>query len=91
MDPALTGHARCRMQQRGIRAEALECLLAFGREAFDHRGHVVLYFDKAARRRLACVAPWRKGVERVACCYAVLSPAGEVVTVGHRFRQINRD
>ena len=53
MDPSLTRHAQARMQQRAIRADALERLLEFGREAFDHRGGVVLYFDKAARRRLS--------------------------------------
>ncbi len=53
MDTAVTRHAQARMQQRAIRPEALDCLMAFGREAFDHRGGVVLYFDKAARRRLA--------------------------------------
>ena len=46
-------HAQARMQQRAIRADALERLLEFDREAFDHRG-------------------------------------GEVITVGHRIRRINR-
>ena len=41
---------------RAIRADALEHLLEFGREAFDHHGGVVLYFDKAARRRLSRAA-----------------------------------
>lgn len=91
MDIALTRHARARMQQRGIRAAALDCLLEFGREAFDHRGHaVVLYFDKKARRRLARAAPGCKDVERLARCYAVLSAAGTVITVGHRSRRIAR-
>lgn len=87
---ALTTHARARMQQRGIDAEALDCILDYGREAFDHRGHVVLYFDKSARRRLARAATGRKDLERLARCYAVLSPQGEVVTVGHRHRRIHR-
>ena len=90
MESAVTRHAQARMQQRAIRADALERLLEFGREAFDHRGGVVLYFDKAARRRLARTAPGRKDVERLARCYAVLSNEGEIVTVGHRFRRINR-
>jgi hypothetical protein len=91
VDFALTGHARARMQQRGIRAEALDCLLEFGREAFDHRGHaVILYLDKRARRRLARTQPGRKDVERLARCYAVLSREGEVITVGHRYRRIGR-
>jgi len=90
MEPALTRHARARMQQRAIRPDALEYLLEFGREAFDHRGAVVLYFDKAARRRLQHAAPRAKDLERLARCYAVLSTEGDVITVGHRHRRIAR-
>ena len=90
MGSALTRHAQARMQQRAIRADALDCLLEFGREAFDHRGGVVLYFDKAARRRLLRSDPGAKEVERLARCYAVLSAGGEVLTVGHRYRRIGK-
>jgi len=90
MPLALTPHARARMQQRAIRPEILERLLEFGREAFDHRGAVVLYFDKAARRRLLRSDPGAKELERLARCYAVLSAEGEVLTVGHRYRKLNR-
>ena len=90
MDLAFTRHAQARMQQRAIRADALEHLLEFGREAFDHHGAVILYFDKAARRRLLRADPGAKDLERLARCYAVLSSAGEVLTVGHRNRRINR-
>jgi hypothetical protein len=88
--PALTRHAQVRMQQRAIGAAALERLLEFGREAFDHHGAVVVYFDKAARRRLARAAPGAKDLERLARCYAVISTDGEVITVGHRHRRISR-
>lgn len=90
MQPAITRHAQARMQQRAIRADALERLLEFGREAFDHRGCVMLYFDKAAHRRLARAAPGAKDLDRLARCYAVLSPGGEVITIGHRQRRISR-
>lgn len=80
MDDALTAHARKRMKNRGIRPEALEALLEFGRESFDHHGGVVLYFDKRARRRAG-------GGSDV---YAVLGRDGRVMTVGHRFRRVNR-
>jgi len=90
MQPALTRHAQARMQQRAIRPEVLEWLLQFGREAFDHHGGVVLYFDKAARRRLARAAPGAKELDRLARCYAVLSTGGEVITVGYRQRRISR-
>ena len=91
MQPALTRHAQARMQQRAIRVHTLERLLEFGREAFDHHGGVVvLYFDKAARRRLIRATPGAKDLERLAGCYAVLSPGGAVITVGHRVKRINR-
>ena len=86
----LTAHARSRMKQRGIRPEAVECLLDFGRESFDHRGGVVLYLDKAARRRLARAQPGRKDLERVAGMYAVLGMDGAVITVGHRRGRVRR-
>ena len=61
----LTRHATARMQQRGIRAQALEALLDFGRERHIHfRGREIVYFDKKARARLArsrAVAPAKAG------------------------------
>lgn len=89
---SLSPHARARMRQRGIDGEALDILLAYGREAFDHRGSTIVYFDKAARRRLEReAAPGvHKELGRLSRVYAVLSGAGEVVTVGHRHRRINR-
>lgn len=80
VEQVLTAHARRRMRGRGIRPEALEALLEFGREAFDHHGGVVLYFDKRARRRAG-------GGSDV---YAVLGMDGRVMTVGHRLRRVNR-
>lgn len=82
MEPALTAHARARMQQRGIAPEALEELLDLGREAFDHRGHaIIVYFGADERRRLG---------RRRARLYAVLSADGQVITVGWRRRRIAR-
>ena len=86
----VTSHARARMQQRGIGAEALDILLSYGREAYDHHGAVILYMDKAAQRRLAEVSVDSNPVRRLAGLYAVLSRHGQVITVGHRTRRINR-
>ena len=94
MNPSpLTSHARARMQQRGIASDALEHLLEFGREAHDHRGAMLVYFDKAARRRLQHEAGGeaRQLLPRVQRLYAVISESGEVVTVGHRYRRIPRN
>ena len=86
----LTHHARARMQQRGIAPEALECLLHYGREAFDHRGGVILYLDKAARRRIAREEGHRGPKGRRLDLYAVLGEDGRVRTVGHRYRRVPR-
>ena len=88
----LSPHARARMQQRGITPAALACLLEYGCEAHDHNGAVTVFFDKAARHRLERDAGdrTRKKIARLRRLYAVLGGNGEVVTVGHRFRRINR-
>lgn len=48
-----THHAQVRMQQRGIRTTEVDCLLRYGRAEYDHHGSRVLYFDRAALRRIA--------------------------------------
>ena len=79
------------MQQRGIRAAALEALPDFGRiEHVDH-GREIVFFDKAARARLARQNPVvAKEAERLRRTYAILGADGAVITVGHRYRRIPR-
>ena len=86
----VTSHARARMQQRGIGADALDILFSYGKEAHDHHGAVILYMDKAAQRRLAEASNTKNRARRLAGLYAVLSRHGQVLTVGHRTRRINR-
>ncbi len=79
------------MQQRGIRAEALEALLDFGRTAHVDRGREIVFFDKAARARLARHNPQvAREAERLRRTYAILGSDGTVITVGHRYRRIPR-
>ena len=89
----LTPHARTRMQQRGIRPEALEALLAYGRERHVHdRGREIVYFDKAAMARLHRENPTAaKQAERLRRTYAIVGADGGVITVGHRWRRVRRD
>src|SRR5205809_7256682 len=55
---SLTHHARARMQQRGIRAEAIAALLDFGCTRHLHsKGRELVFFDKKARARLAKANP----------------------------------
>lgn len=90
MTTPITKHARARMQQRGISMQTLDVLLDYGREAHDHRGCVVVWFDKRARRRAAkALGPedFRR-IEGRLGTYAVLGGDDAVVTVGHRRRHI---
>lgn len=92
MSANLTPHARSRMQQRGIRPEALEALLDFGRTAHVDRAREIVFFDKAARARLARQNPAAaREAERLRRTYAIVGSDGAVITVGHRYRRIPRD
>jgi hypothetical protein len=88
--PGISAHARVRMQQRGISESVLERLIEFGEIRHDHRGAEILFFDKAARRRLAARLDARalKAMERQMKAYAVLAGNGDVITVGHRMKRI---
>ena len=88
---AMTHHAQTRLQQRGIPESVLENLLDYGNEAHDHRGSLILYFDRRARAQLreACGRNSYKRIESHLDAYAVLGDSGEIITVGHRTRRIN--
>ena len=91
MYPNLTVHAAARLRQRGIPAEALDCLESFGHVRHDHRGAEVLYMDHRSRevaRRAMGEAAYRRA-ERLMNVYAVVAD-GRVVTVGHRTRRVGR-
>ena len=90
--PRYPAHAAVRMQQRGIPAEAVEELMAFGRTEHDHHGGEIVYFDKAAKSRLQR-ARGRNNIRRLdkfLNTYAVIGPHGNLVTVGHRYKRIWR-
>jgi hypothetical protein len=86
----VTAHARTRMQQRGIRSDVLEALLAFGSERHLHsKGRELVFFDKKAKKRLAKGNPDAvREAEKFIRTYAILGADGTVVTVGHRFRRV---
>jgi hypothetical protein len=88
----MTHHARTRIQQRGIPEVVVEDLLDFGREAYDHHGRYVVYFDRRARKELrrACGDETYKRIEGRLDAYAVVAGSGDIITVGHRTRRIHR-
>lgn len=89
LQPLLTRHARERMQQRGIGTQAVEQLLAFGREQHDRHGGVIVYFDRAARERARRAGNDPRDLDRTAGMYVVLTD-GKIATVGHRQRRVRR-
>ena len=86
---SLSEHAAIRMQQRGIPHAALECLLKYGCVQHDHHGGAIVFFDKAARRRLMNAVPLAK-LEKHLDAYAVIAIDGTITTVGHRYKRIPR-
>ena len=90
--PRVTAHARARMQQRGIRPDALEALLDFGSARHLHsKGRELVFFDKKARSRLAKADPAAaREAEQLRRTYAIVGPDGTVITVGHRYRRATR-
>ncbi len=88
----LTQHAMTRMQQRGIKELTLQHLLQHGAKTHDGRGCQIVYFNKQSRKRLQksfCNEAFKQ-LEKQMDAYAVISEFGDVVTVGHRTKRINR-
>jgi hypothetical protein len=89
LEPFVTRHALARMQQRGIAPSALDYLLDFGREHYDHHGATVLMLDRTARRRIVRAgAACARQVDALRGLYAVVAADGRVRTVGHRTRRL---
>lgn len=86
----MSTHAEKRAKQRGIPPVIVQWLEDFGERTYDHRGAVITYFTKRARRRLER-AVGRQVIRHLGNwmdCYAVRSVDGNLVTVGHRFQRI---
>lgn len=87
----ITPHARLRMQQRAIPAEALELVLEFGRSRYDHRGARIVFLPRQLRRKLlATLEPTaRRRLEKKLDTYCVCrTGCADVITVGHREARI---
>jgi hypothetical protein len=89
---SMTHHAQARLQQRGIPRTVVESLLDFGHEAHDHHGSRIVYFDHRARQQLHQQVGMEsfKRIEPHLDTYVVVADTGEIITVGHRTRRINR-
>jgi hypothetical protein len=88
----MTHHAQTRLQQRGIPPTVVENLLDFGHETHSHHRSLIVYFDRRARQQLRRQIGMEsyKRIEPYLDAYAVVADSGEIITVGHRTRRINR-
>jgi hypothetical protein len=88
----VTNHAQQRLQQRGIPPFVLDLLEEYGSE-MRCGGAERLFFDKAARRRLAAHFGRTRdmaAIERWRNVYAAIGDNGRIVTVAHRRRRFRR-
>lgn len=83
-------HANVRCQQRGASPLVIDLLLRFGRREHDHSGAELVYFDRRAKKDVESYTGGsiRKLSEEMDA-YAVVSE-GCVITVGVRYKKINR-
>lgn len=89
----LSNHAVAQMRQSSISETTVCYLMEWGRKVYDHRGGVVRYFDKASRSQLLRHLGQQRGkaLENQLDAYLVVSTGGQVITVGHRYKRINRN
>jgi NAD kinase len=86
---ALTHHAQTRLQQRGIPAEAVDALLAYGNSR-RHHGADVYYLDRQARSRARAGlgTPIFKRIEKALDSYLVVGDDGTIITAAHRLQRL---
>ena len=88
----LTTHANSRLQQRAIPHIVIDLLHQYGSTMRSHQADV-LFFDKAAKRRLQKDWGGPRSVamiERWLNVYAVVADDGALITVGHQTRRHRR-
>lgn len=89
-DAAMSKHAVTRTHQRAIPPLIVDWLIAYGASRKDKTGAEILYFDHTARRVIGKNVG-QQIIDRLGGLmdtYAVVSPEGTVITVGHRFKRL---
>jgi len=88
-----TSHANVRMQQRSIPPLINQWLDQFGEEEYDGHGGITRYFSHfsiRAMERAFGAAPVRKLAEYLNVYKVESSHDGATITIGHRYKRINR-
>lgn len=84
-----TKNAQTRAQQRGIRTDVAEVLLAFGTSRIRH-GAEVVFMNNAARmtaRKVMGAKAYARIADRLDC-YIVMAPNGDIITCAHRIERL---
>lgn len=85
-----TNHATIRCQQRGVSPFVIDLLLRFGRREHDHKGAEIFYFDRRAKKAVESYMGGIVGkLSEQMDSYAIVAE-GCVITVGARYKKINR-
>lgn len=85
-----TTHAIARCQQRGVSPFVIDMLLRFGRREHDHQGAEIVFFDRRAKKEVESYTGGSIGkLSEQMDSYAVVAD-GFVITVGVRYKKINR-
>jgi hypothetical protein len=88
----MTKHATSRSQQRNIPSLAIRWIREFGRKQHDHRGCVIRFLDKDARKKLEKSMGHQivKKLNEYLNCYIVEDcVSGSVITVGHHYKRLH--
>lgn len=88
-----TKHSIEQSQRRGIVPIAVEALDRYGQEQYDGNGAIIVYMNKASRR--AMERDWGhravgKLWELLNDVYKVMTTDGKIITVGHRYKKVQR-
>ena len=85
-----TQHSRLRAQQRGIPPLIIDLLIQFGAREPAGEGAEAIYFDKRARKQLQMYSGGLMGKLRDELNVYAIVIGDRVVTVGPRYKRINR-
>jgi hypothetical protein len=83
----LTRHARVRAQKRGIAAQAVRLIKAYGERSYDQAGGIRFLMTEKSMRDLESAIGRNSKADELKGTYIVLSAEDEatVITVGHRY------
>lgn len=88
-EPALSVHARIRMQQRGLAPDAVALIRDYGRRQHDHQGCALIYLDRRGREAIRKHEGEQvyRAHEKAWSAYLVERVGGAVLTAGYRTRR----